>query len=110
NNGFKIIGRAEPALTALYVDDGAERTLERAAAAKIEASMHAARPPHCLEREERDRLSFERGKALHVIVDGLEPARIGIAEHLIECAILGLAGKDRSAHLLGLPDLRQQLP
>ena len=41
---LEIVGVAEPALAALHVDDGAERALERAAAAEVEA-RHAC--PRC---------------------------------------------------------------
>ncbi len=105
HDDFEIVGRAEAALAALHVDDGAERALERAAAAQIETRAPALRAPHRIAGQQGRRLAFDRRQILHVVVDGLELAGIGIAQDLVEPQLLGLAGEDRNALRLHARDL-----
>ena len=106
---LEIVGRAEAALAALHVDDGAERALVRAAAAEIEARQRSRGAPHVLARQERRRLALQRRQIVHVVVERLERAVPGVAQHLVEPALLGLAGEERDAELLRLADLRRHL-
>ena len=62
-----------------------------------------------LRRQDRRRLAFERGQIVHVIVERLQCARPGVAHHLVEPALLGLAGKERDAERLRLAHLRRHL-
>src|SRR6185437_5172440 len=94
-----VVGRAAARLAALHVDDGAERALVGAAAAGVEARLGAAGALDALARQKRDWRAFETGKVVHVIVERLERAGIGVAQYLVEAA-LGLAGIDRQAHRL----------
>src|SRR6185437_7488892 len=100
-----VVGRAAARLAALHVDDGAERSLVGAAAAGVEARLGAAGALDALARQKRDWRAFETGKVVHVIVERLERAGIGVAQYLVEAA-LGLAGIDRQAHRLGLTQRR----
>ena len=105
---LEIVGAAEAALAALHVDDGAERALERAAAAEIEA-RHAA-----FDARDRRRRQAGRGRALevrqvvHVVVERLQRAVVGIAQHDVEAAFLGLAREHGDAHVHGFLDLRRR--
>jgi hypothetical protein len=66
---FEIIGRAEPALAALYVDDRTKRTLKRTAAAES-ARILPPRPLHGPSGSIG--IGWPQGwQMLHVIVDGL---------------------------------------
>ena len=106
---LQIVGRAEPALAPLHVDDGAERALVGAAAAEIDARQRARGAPHVLGRQDRGRLALERGQIVHVVVELGELAVPGIAQHLVEAGVLGLAGKERDPELLGGADIGRQL-
>ncbi len=106
---LEIVGGAETALAALHVDDGAERALERTAAAEIEARVHVDAARELDSRQEGRRLAFEAGQIVEVVVERLQRARPGGLQHLVEAAILGLAGEDRDAHVHRRPDLRRQL-
>jgi hypothetical protein len=53
---LEVFGAAEPALAALHVDDGAERALERTAAAEIEARLLAGVAFQRRRRQVRRRL------------------------------------------------------
>ena len=96
---FEIVGCAEAALAALHVDDGAERALERAAAAEIEARHAALVARQRRRRQARRRGAFEARQVVHVVVQGLHGAVDRIAKHQVEPAFLGLAGEDRDAHV-----------
>ena len=73
--------RAIARLAALHVDDRAERALERAAAPGVEAghgpagALDAARPAGSGSAR------FERRQVVHVIVERLQLAGVGVAQH-----------------------------
>ena len=48
------------------------------------------------------------GSVVHVIVERLERAVRGVAQHLVEPALLGLAGEERDAHRLRRFDVGRQ--
>src|SRR6516165_9489510 len=83
---FNVIGRAATRFPALHVDDGAKRALVRAAATGIEAGGAADRAPYAVGSQQRDRRAPERRQVGHEIVERLQAASCGIAEHLIEMA------------------------
>src|SRR5215468_837224 len=56
---FQIVGRADAALAALHIDDGAKRALVGTAAAEIDARQRAGGPPHMLTRQEWGRFARE---------------------------------------------------
>ena len=102
---FEIVGGAEPALATLHVDDGAERALERAAAAEIEARHAALVARQRRRRQMRRGGAFEARQIVHVVVERLHRAVHRVAQHEVEPAFLGLAGEDRDAHIHGFLDL-----
>jgi len=53
-----------------------------------------------LARQKRRRFADQVRQRVHVIVERLELAGEGVTQHLVEPALLGLAGKERDAHLL----------
>ena len=81
---FDVVGAAIARLAALNVDDGAERAQERTAASGVEARDHAERAPDALRRHVRPRRAFEPGKVVQIVVDRLELARGGVAQHFVE--------------------------
>ncbi len=107
---LEIVRRAEPALAALHVDDGAERALVGAAAAEIDARQRAGGAAHVLARKERRRLTVQRRQLVHVVVERLERAVPGVAQHLVEPSLLGLAGEERDAERLRLAQIGRQSP
>ena len=106
DRAFEIVGGAKPALAALDVDDGAERTLVGTAAAEIQARQFSANAADMLARQDRRGFPLERREIAHEVVERLKRAFPGVPHHLIESAVLGLAGKEgnaqrcRLAHLL----------
>ena len=65
-----VIGRPAARLPSLHVDDGAERTLERATASRVEAG-HVARGALGADGgDQRDRHSFDAGQVRHEIASG----------------------------------------
>src|SRR4029079_18502910 len=106
---LEIVGRAEAALAALHIDDGAEGALIGAAAAEIEARPPALAQAQFGRGQRRERLAFETRQIIEMIVEGLERAVEGVADDLIEAAVLGFAGEERDAHLLRGDDLLWQL-
>ena len=100
---FEIVGIAEAALAALHVDDGAERALERAAAAEIEARLAAFVAGERRRRQAGRRRAFDARQIVHVVVERLQRAVPGIEQDRVEPAFLGLAGEDRDAHVHGRP-------
>ena len=92
-----VVGGTEARFAALHVDDGAERALIGAAAARIETRAEADRVRDILLRQERHRHAFDAGQVLHEIVERCELARRRIAQHRLEPAF-GLAGKHGNAH------------
>ena len=109
DRAFEIVGRAEPALATLDVDDRAERALVGAAAPEIEARQRARNPPDVPWRQDRRRLPFERGEVVHEIVERLERAIPGVAHDPAEPALLRLAGKKGNAQRLRRAHLRRHL-
>ncbi len=99
---FEIVGRAEAALAALHVDDGAERALVGAAAAEVDAGIGARGPLDMLARQDRGGLAFERGQLIHVVVERLQFAVPGVEEDLVEPALLRFPGEQRNAERLRL--------
>ena len=104
---FEIVGSAEAALAALHVDDGAERALERAAAAEIEARLAAFVAGQGCRRQAGRRCALDARQIVHVVVERLQRAVPGIEQDGVEPAFLGLAGEDRDAHVHGRLDLRR---
>jgi hypothetical protein len=107
-DALDVVGRAVARLAALDVDDGAERALERAAAAAVEARIVVEIAMNHLGRQDRDGRVLEPRQIVHVIVEWLEIPGMGVPEHLVHAAFR-LAGEDRDAEILGLPDLRRNL-
>ena len=60
-------------------------------------------------RQERRRRPGEARQVLEVIVERLQLAVPGVAQHLVEPAFLGLAGEERAADVERLLDLRRDL-
>ena len=58
-----------------------------------------------LARQDGRRLPLERRHVVEMVVDRLERARIGVAQHLGEAAVLGFAGEEGDAERLGLAQL-----
>ena len=104
---FEVVGAAEAALAALHVDDGAERALERAAAAEIEARLAALVAGQRGRRQAGRRRALDARQIVHVVVERLQRAVPGIEQDRVEPAFLGLAGEDRDAHVHGRLDLRR---
>ncbi len=104
---FEVVGAAEAALAALHVDDGAERALERAAAAEIEARIAPLVARQHRGRQAGRRRAFEARQVVHVVVERLQRAVPGVAQHDVEPALLGLAAEDGDAHVHGRLDLRR---
>ena len=102
---LEVVGAAEAALAALHVDDGAERALERAAAAEIEARTAAFVARERRGRQAGRRRPFQARQVVHVIVERLQRAVPGIAQHDVEPALLGFAAENRDAHVHGRLDL-----
>src|SRR5581483_11518356 len=73
-DALDVVGTAAARFAALYVDDGAERALERAAAAGIEGRDVADGLAHRVARQIRNHRVFERRQVVDVIVDRLERA------------------------------------
>jgi hypothetical protein len=63
DDGFEVVGVAEPALAALHVDDGAERALERAAASEVEARLLALVARQRGRRQVRRRRVLDAGRS-----------------------------------------------
>ncbi len=62
-----------------------------------------------LARQERRRFAGKRRQVVHVIVQRLERAVPGVAQHRVEAALFGLAGEERDAHGLRRFDVGRQL-
>ena len=62
-----------------------------------------------LARQERRRLALQRGQLVHVVVDRLERAVPGVAQHLVEAALFGLAGEEGDAERLRLAHVLRHL-
>ncbi len=58
-----------------------------------------------LARQDRGRLALERGKIVHEIVERLHLAPPRVAQHVVEPALLGFAGKQGNAERLRLAQL-----
>jgi hypothetical protein len=106
-DAFDIVGTAAPRFAALYVDDGAERTLERAAAAGVEGGHVADGLAHRIAGQKRRHGVFERRQIVDVIVDRFERARCRIAHDVVH-APFGLAHKQRHAHIERLLQIRRK--
>ena len=72
---FEIVGVAEAALAALHVDDGAERALERAAAAEVEARLLALVARQRGRRQMRRRRVLDARQVVHVVVERASACR-----------------------------------
>jgi hypothetical protein len=102
---LEVVGGAEAALAALDVDDRAETALEGAAAAQVEAGPVLRVAADRIGRKDRHRRAGEVGKVLEVIIDGLERAVPGVAEHLVEPPLLRFPGEQRAADVQRLLEL-----
>ena len=71
---------------------------ERTAASGVEARDHAERAPHALGRHIGTGRAFEPRQIVEVIVDRLERARRGVAQHFVE-APLRFARIERNAEV-----------
>ena len=96
-----IVGRSIARLAALHVDDGAERTLERTAAPRIETGDHARRALDARGRQDRHRRAFDPRQVGHEIIERPQAAREGVAQHDLQPA-LRLAREQRDADRLRL--------
>jgi len=94
-----VVGRAPARLAALYIDDGAEGALVRAAAAGVERRVMVGCALQVLRRQERRRRRLDRRQLVHEIVDWLWFAERGVAQYRVEAAFFGLAGEQRTAHV-----------
>ena len=81
---FDIVRGAIARLAALHVDDGAERAQEGTAAPGVEAGDHAERASHALGRHIGAGRALKPRQIMKVIVDRLELARGGVAQHFVE--------------------------
>ena len=97
-DALDVVGAAAAGFAALHVDDGAERALERTAASGVEGRHIADGLAHRVARQERRHRVFQRGQIVDVIIDRLEQACGGIAQHLVHAAFR-FAGKQRDAHV-----------
>src|SRR5260370_40299654 len=97
-----LIHRAPPRFPPLHVDDGAEGTLKRTAAAGIEAGVFADRPADGLGRQQRQRSAFYTGQILQVVVERLESALPRVAQDLVQTLFFSFAGKERDAEIPSL--------
>src|SRR5205823_2591439 len=86
-NGLEVVGSAEAALAALHIDDGAERTLIRAAASEIEARKSADGPAHSRPGQDGQWLAGEVRQVVQVIIERCELALPGVAQKNIEPAV-----------------------
>ena len=103
------VWRAVARLAPLHVDDGAERALEGATASGIETGDVADRAVDEVLGQEGRRRHIGQARQLffHVVVDGLQLPRGGVADHRVH-VLFGFAGEDRDADLLrGLDVVRQ---
>src|ERR1700761_9442754 len=60
-------------------------------------------------RQHRQRLGFETGQIVHMVVEGLQRAVPGVAQDLVETAALRFAGEERDSERLRLDHLRRHL-
>ena len=70
----------------MHVDDCAERALERAAAAGIEARVMANRAADDLGGQHRRRQVVEARKVVEIVIDGFELAARSIGKEVVEAA------------------------
>jgi hypothetical protein len=103
-----VVGRATARLAALHVDDGAEGALEGAAAAGIEARRAPSDALDAACRQHRRRHAGDARQVVHVVVEGTERPRPGVAQYLVEPSSR-LAGKERDTERHRLLELRRQL-
>src|SRR5215469_17307970 len=101
-----ILGRAPARLPPLNVDDRAEGALIRAAAPGIEAGNGAGSAPDAHGGQHRHRHALERRQVVHEIVERLQLPLDRIAQHLLQPALLRLAGEEEDAHLLRAAHIR----
>ena len=97
---FQIVGGAIAALAPLHIDDGAERTLERTAAAEIEAGQRPQGAAYMVAGQHRCRLAHQIGQVGHEIVERFHFAAVGIAQHHVQPMLLSLAGEQADAQRL----------
>ena len=62
-----------------------------------------------LARQDRRRLALQRRQVVHVVVQRRQRAGPGVAQHRVEPAVLGLAGKERDAQRLRRLHFRRHL-
>ena len=97
-DALDVIRTSAARFAALHIDDGAERALERTAAAGVEGRHVADGLAHRIAGQERRHRIFQRRQIVDVIVYRFERADGGIAYHLVHAAF-GLAGEQRDAHV-----------
>jgi hypothetical protein len=97
-DALDVVGTAAARFAALHVDNGAERALERTAAAGVESGDVADGLAHRISRQKRRHRVFERREVIDVIVDRLERTGGGIAHYFFHAAFR-LAREQRHAHV-----------
>ena len=95
-------------LAALHVDDGAERALERAAAAGVERRQHAVIALDETARQIGDGLLLHIRQVVHVIVDRLRRAGMNVPKEGLEM-LLRFAREEDDPEVDRLFEFRRQL-
>ena len=108
DNLFHVVSRTPARFSALHINDGAERALERTAAPGIEAGQAAAGTPDAGDREHGQRRSVQRGQIVHVVVERLERTVPGVPQDVLE-APFGFAREERNAEFHRLSQFRSRL-
>ena len=108
HDALDVVGVTPAGLAALHVDDGAERALERTAAARIERGKDAVVAPHQALRQVGDGLVLQVRQIVHVVIDRFLPAGLNVLQKRAEM-LLGFAGEERDAEVDRLLQLRRQL-
>ena len=102
---FDIIRRAATRNTALYIYDRAEGTCEWTAPSGVKASRRSGCQMDTFRRKERRRHTFDIRQIVHVIIDRLQVAGVGVDQHFTQSAF-GFAREKRDAEVQGLLNIR----
>ena len=107
DNLLNVIRRTAARFATLYVDDGAERALERATAPGIEGRPVTDRAVDLCSWHEwqRDRLYVRQ--VAHVVVDRLQGVARGVSQELVKPP-LSFSGKQGDAKSKGLLQFRRE--
>jgi hypothetical protein len=104
HDALDIFGRAAAGLAALHVNDGAERALIGTAAAGVEAGGAGDGALRPIDPQQRNRRALDPRQVVHVIIERLERAGVGIAQHQLEPAFR-LACDQRQAYRPGAVEI-----